>query len=55
MTPAPDAVVPKYMTAQAAGLMDALLAQGAGDLDHAALVTVYEQLAGVEEVVEVPS
>jgi 2-hydroxy-3-oxopropionate reductase len=49
-----EAGVPLLATAQAAALMDALLAQGAGDLDHAALATVYEQLAGVEEVVEVP-
>ncbi len=48
-----EAGVPLFATAQAAALMDALLAQGAGDRDHAALATVYEQLAGVEEVVEI--
>jgi 2-hydroxy-3-oxopropionate reductase len=40
---------PLFATAQAAELMDALLAQGAGDRDHSALATVYEQLAGVAE------
>jgi 2-hydroxy-3-oxopropionate reductase len=40
---------PLFATAQAAELMDALLAQGAGDRDHSALVTLYEQLAGVAE------
>jgi 2-hydroxy-3-oxopropionate reductase len=45
--------VPLLATAQAAGLMDALLAQGAGDRDHAALATLYEQLAGVEATVEI--
>jgi 2-hydroxy-3-oxopropionate reductase len=43
---------PLFATAQAAELMDALLAQGAGDRDHSALATVYEQLAGVAEGVE---
>jgi 2-hydroxy-3-oxopropionate reductase len=42
--------VPLFATASAAQLMDALLAQGAGDLDHSAMARVYEQLAGVEEV-----
>ena len=37
-------------TAQAAELMDALLAQGAGDRDHSALATLYEQLSGVPAV-----
>ena len=48
-----EAGVPLFATAQAAGLMDALLAQGAGDRDHAALATFYEQLSGVEDLVEV--
>jgi 2-hydroxy-3-oxopropionate reductase len=48
-----EAGVPLLATAQAAGLMDALLAQGAGDRDHSALATLYEQLAGVEETVEI--
>jgi 2-hydroxy-3-oxopropionate reductase len=39
--------VPLFATAQVAELMDALLAQGAGDRDHSALATVYEQLAGL--------
>jgi 2-hydroxy-3-oxopropionate reductase len=42
---------PLFATAQAAELMDALLAQGAGDLDHSALATLYEQLSGVAEIV----
>ena len=41
--------VPLFATAQAAALMDSLLAQGAGDRDHAALATLYEQLAGLTE------
>jgi len=45
--------VPLFATAQAAQLMDALLAQGAGDRDHSALATVYEQLAGVVENAEI--
>ncbi len=28
--------------------MDALLAQGKGDLDNAALISLYEMLAGME-------
>jgi 2-hydroxy-3-oxopropionate reductase len=36
-----------FATAQAAELMDVLLAQGAGDRDHSALATLYEQLSGV--------
>jgi 2-hydroxy-3-oxopropionate reductase len=40
---------PLFATAQAAELMDALLAQGAGDRDHSSLATLYEQLAGVAE------
>ncbi|MEA2212833.1 MAG: 2-hydroxy-3-oxopropionate reductase [Solirubrobacteraceae bacterium] len=43
---------PLFATAQAAELMDALLAQGEGDRDHSALATLYEQLAGVGEHVE---
>jgi 2-hydroxy-3-oxopropionate reductase len=40
---------PLFATAQAAELMDALLAQGAGDRDHSVLATIYEQLSGVAE------
>ena len=40
---------PLFATAQVAELMDGLLAQGAGDRDHSALATVYEQLAGLAE------
>lgn len=36
-------------TAQAAGLMDALLAQGRGDLDHSALAILTEELSGIKE------
>jgi 2-hydroxy-3-oxopropionate reductase len=43
---------PLLATAQAAELMDALLAQGDGDLDHSALATLYEQLAGIAEEVK---
>jgi 2-hydroxy-3-oxopropionate reductase len=48
-----EAGVPLFATAQAAGLIDALLAQGAGDRDHAAMAIFYEQLAGLEETVGV--
>lgn len=41
--------MPLLATAQVAGLMDALLAQGAGERDHSALALVYEQLSGVTE------
>ena len=40
---------PLFATAQVAELMDGLLAQGAGDRDHSALATLYEQLAGLTE------
>ena len=43
---------PLFATAQAAELMDALLAQGGGDRDHSALAVLYEQLAGVSEEVQ---
>jgi 2-hydroxy-3-oxopropionate reductase len=46
--------VPLFATAQAAELMDGLLAQGGGDRDHSALATLYEQLAGVPEGVQTP-
>lgn len=36
-----------FATAQAAELMDALLAQGKGDLDHSALALLVEQMAGL--------
>jgi 2-hydroxy-3-oxopropionate reductase len=39
--------VPLFATAQAASVMDALLAQGDGDRDHAAIATFYEQLSGL--------
>jgi 2-hydroxy-3-oxopropionate reductase len=48
-----EAGVPLLATGQAAALMDALLAQGAGDRDHAALATLYEQLSGLEEQIGV--
>jgi len=40
--------MPLLATAQVAALMDALLAQGAGERDHSALALVYQQLAGVD-------
>jgi len=39
--------VPLYGTAQVAAHMDALLAQGKGDLDHSAIALLIEQLAGI--------
>jgi 2-hydroxy-3-oxopropionate reductase len=39
--------VPLFGTAQAAALMDALLASGAGERDHSALALLYEQLAAL--------
>jgi 2-hydroxy-3-oxopropionate reductase len=42
---------PLFATAQAAELMDALLAGGAGDRDHSVMATLYEQLAGIAETV----
>ncbi len=40
--------LPLPATAQAADMMDALLAQGMGDLDHSALALLVEQLGGVD-------
>jgi 2-hydroxy-3-oxopropionate reductase len=45
--------VPLLATAQAAQLMDALLAGGAGERDHSAIATLYEQLAGVVQSADV--
>jgi 2-hydroxy-3-oxopropionate reductase len=42
--------MPLLATGQAAGLMDALLAQGAGEHDHSALALVYERLSGLAEL-----
>ena len=39
--------VPLYGTAQVAAHMDALLAQGKGELDHSAIALLIEQLAGI--------
>jgi 2-hydroxy-3-oxopropionate reductase len=44
--------VPLFAAAQAAELMDALLAQGAGDRDHSVLAVLYEQMADVAEGVQ---
>ncbi len=41
--------VPLLATAQAAEVMNALLASGHGDDDHAVIATFYEELAGVSE------
>ena len=40
--------VPLFATAQAAALMDALLAQGKGEMDHSGLAQLLGQLAGIE-------
>lgn len=40
--------VPVLATAQVASLLDALIAQGSGRLDHSAIVTLYEQLSGAD-------
>ena len=40
--------VPLFGSAHVTSMMDALLAQGKGDLDNAALVTLYELLAAIE-------
>ena len=40
--------VPLFGSAQVTSMMDALLAQGKGDLDNAALVTLYELLAAID-------
>jgi 2-hydroxy-3-oxopropionate reductase len=39
--------LPLLGTAQVTNLMDALLAQGKGELDNSALITVYEMLANL--------
>jgi 2-hydroxy-3-oxopropionate reductase len=43
-----DLNLPLLGAAQVTNLMDALLAQGKGDLDNAALISLYEMLAGME-------
>ncbi|MGA7934478.1 MAG: NAD-binding protein, partial [Kovacikia sp.] len=40
--------LPLLGAAQVTSLMDALLAQGKGELDNAALITLYEMLAGMD-------
>ncbi|MGI0486461.1 2-hydroxy-3-oxopropionate reductase [Pantanalinema rosaneae CENA516] len=40
--------LPLFGTSQVPALMDALLAQGNGELDYISLVTLYESLAGLE-------
>ncbi|MBD2076015.1 2-hydroxy-3-oxopropionate reductase [Phormidium sp. FACHB-592] len=40
--------VPLFGSAQVTSMMDALLAQGKGDLDNAALMTLYELLAAID-------
>lgn len=40
--------LPLFGTSQVPALMDALLAQGKGELDYISLVTLYESLAGLE-------
>ena len=41
--------VPLLATAQAAEVMNALIASGHGDDDHAVIATFYEEAAGVSE------
>ncbi len=41
--------MPLLATAQAAEVMNALLASGHGDEDHAVIARFYEELAGVSE------
>lgn len=41
--------LPLLGTAQVTSLMDALIAQGKGELDNAAIATLYEQLGGITE------
>jgi 2-hydroxy-3-oxopropionate reductase len=43
--------MPLFAVGQVAELMDALLAQGAGDRDHSVIAMLYERLAGLAEVV----
>jgi len=40
--------VPLYGTAQVAAHMDALLAQGNGELDHSAMLLWFEQISGIK-------
>ena len=47
--------VPLLATAQAAEVMNALLAAGHGDDDHAVIATFYEKLAGVSEAEQAAS
>lgn len=42
-----EAGVPLFGSAQVTSMMDALLAQGSGDLDNSALATLYELLSGI--------
>ena len=41
--------VPLLATAQVAELLNALIAQGSGALDHSALATLYERLSAADE------
>jgi 2-hydroxy-3-oxopropionate reductase len=47
--------LPLLGSAQVTMLMDALLAQGLGELDNAAIVTLYEQLSGASTIGEISS
>jgi 2-hydroxy-3-oxopropionate reductase len=47
LTTGKELSVPLYGTAQVAAQMDALLAQGKGDLDHSSIALLMEQLAGI--------
>lgn len=43
-----EAAVPLFATAGAAELMNSMIAQGMGDLDHSGLAKLYAQLSGLE-------
>lgn len=43
-----DAAVPLFATSTAAELMDSMIAQGMGDLDHSGLAKLYAQLSGLD-------
>lgn len=43
-----EQAVPLFATATAAELMNAMIAQGMGDLDHSGLAVLYAQLAGLD-------
>ena len=42
-----EAAVPLFATAHAAELMNSMIAQGLGDLDHSGLAALYAKLSGL--------